>query len=132
MKLRLTDDSIRFRVSPTEVSALVAGNKLGTLVRFGPLPDQHFSCTIEQSSSHPEVFAIYSQGTISVTLPQILINGWAGTDRVAIEARQSVGDNAFLKILVEKDFQCLHPRSNPDEGEDETDRFANPGALTTA
>jgi hypothetical protein len=49
---------------------------------------------------------------------------WANSVREGIYYDQGVSEDTILKILIEKDFQCLHKRA----GEDETDNFPNPRA----
>ena len=46
------------------------------------------------------------------------------TRQVGIEHNQSIGDESALRILVEKDFRCLQPRSD----DDESDNFPNQNA----
>jgi hypothetical protein len=122
MKLRIHGNSIRFRVTQSEMAALVDGVRLKDSVQFGPAQTEILSYAVEISAQCSEVRALYSQGVIQVVLPVSLARALAGTDQVGIEHLQPVAEGVTLKILLEKDFQCFHPR----QGENESDNFPNP------
>jgi hypothetical protein len=69
-----------------------------------------------------EIGAAYGANQIKVFLPDAQATTWFETDLIGLEHNMPLGNGAFLKILVEKDFQCLTPRP----GEDEGDNFPNP------
>ena len=73
--------------------------------------------------------ARFEADCIEVTLPRALANTWADTEQVGIEAEQALDDNGgTLRLLIEKDFQCLAPR----EGEEDSDTFPHPNAASGA
>jgi len=125
MKLRIQGNSIRFRVTQSEMAALAAGGRLEESVQFGPAPSEILTYAVETSSECSDVHASYSdpKGIIQVTLPADLVRIWATTGQVGIEHSQPITRGAALKITLEKDFHCLHPGL----GEDEGDNFPNPG-----
>jgi len=57
-----------------------------------------------------------------ISVPRSIIREWAGTDQVSIHARQPTGDDGDLRILIEKDFECVD--APPDESQE--DAFPNP------
>jgi hypothetical protein len=122
MKLRIHGNSIRFRITQSEMAALVDGVRLEDSVQFGPAQTEILSYAVEISPQCSEVRALYSQGAIQVALPVNLARALAGTDQVGIEHVQSIAEGVTLKIVLEKDFQCFHPRT----GENESDNFPNP------
>jgi hypothetical protein len=122
MKLRIHGNSIRFRITQSEMAALVDGVRLEDSVQFGPAQTEILSYALEISPQCSEVRALYSQGVIQVVLPVNLARALAGTDQVGIEHVQSIAQGVALKIVLEKDFQCFHPRT----GENESDNFPNP------
>src|SRR5690606_41469691 len=63
---------------------------------------------------------------LTVTLPKATVERWTRPDEVSIRGEQPIGGGETLKILVEKDFECLTPR----EGEDQPDLFPNPAQGT--
>jgi hypothetical protein len=122
MKLRVQGSSIRFRITQSEVASLAAGARLEDSTQFGPAPSEILTYAVEVSSQCSKVRASYSKGVIQVTLPANLAQAWVRTNQVGIEYAQPLGNAAFLKIAVEKDFRCFHPG----RGENERDNFPNP------
>jgi len=122
MKLRIHGNSIRFRISQSEMAALVAGAGLEDSLQFGPAPGEKLAYILETSSRCSEVRALYSEGVIQVTIPSNLARTLESTDQIGIEHFQPIARGAGLKIILEKDFHCSHPRP----GENENDNFPNP------
>ncbi|MGH9557794.1 MAG: DUF7009 family protein [Bryobacteraceae bacterium] len=112
MKLRLFDGAVRLRLSRSEIARLAENGRVEDAVTFGP--GQRLEYAIE-SAPVPEITADFQNGRISVTAPAAAVKDWIDTDRIGIEAR---------KILIEKDFQCVHPA-----GENDMDGFPNPLAI---
>ena len=119
MKLRIQDNSIRFRLTRTEVDALSAKGSVTASVSF---PDGGMlEYSLESSSLTGQPRAQYSTDRLVVQIPQAAARHWAATEEVSITGAQPLEDGE-LSILVEKDFACLTPR----EGEDESDMFPHP------
>jgi hypothetical protein len=119
MKLRIRGNSIRLRLSRTEVEAFDRDGAVQDAVRFGP--GARLSYALERSPG--EAVSARLDGThVVVSLPASVAATWCRTDQVSVEAEQPIGDGEALRLLVEKDFTCLKTRS----GEDESDAFPNP------
>lgn len=122
MKLRVLDNSVRLRLTQTEVDNVVSNGLVRGRVRFAG--SNTFDYVLESSPATVKPEAHLSNNVLTVRIPQMDIENWAGTEQVSIESEQILDDGDRLRILVEKDFKCLSPR----EGEDESDMFAHPGA----
>ena len=122
MKLRIHGNSMRFRITQSEMAALAAGAGLEDSLQFGPAPGERLAYVLETSSQCSEIRASYSDGVIHVTIPANLARTLESTDQVGIEHVQPTAKGAGLKISLEKDFHCFHSR--PDENE--SDNFPNP------
>jgi hypothetical protein len=122
MKLRIHGNSLRFRITQGEMAALLAGARLEESVQFGPAASENLAYAVETSAQCSEVLASYSNQVIRITLPANLARTLEDADRVGIEHVQPIANGAGLKIILEKDFHCTHPRP----GETETDNFPNP------
>jgi hypothetical protein len=125
MKLRIHANSIRFRITQSEMATLGAGGRLENSVQFGPAPSELLTYAVEVSSQCSEVRTSYSEGVIRVTIPANLARTLESPDQVGIEHVQPIAKGAPLKIILEKDFHCSHPR--PDENE--SDNFPNPNKV---
>ena len=118
MKLRIQGNSLRFRLSQSEVAVLDSKGRLEESVQITPAASDVFIYALETSSQSKEVRAWQSDRKMGVILPKQLVRSWASTDQVGIEQIQPVGAGAHLRIAVEKDFDCLHPGTHHHEGHD--------------
>jgi len=118
MKLRINGNSIRLRLSRSEVAHFEATGHIEDAVEFGPLSKFSYGITAVEDSA---LYTSYSGDGIQVKVPGHLAQDWTRTDRVAISAEQPLENNKTLQILIEKDFQCMHKTGDPD-----ADAYPNP------
>ena len=120
MKLRVRDNSIRLRLTQSEVElARTDGLVRGRVPLAG---GNNFDYVLESSPATVKPEAHISNNVLTVRIPEPEIQSWSGSEAVSIAATQNLGDGSELEILVEKDFACLTPR----EGEDESDMYPHP------
>jgi len=120
MKLRIRDNSLRLRLTRSEVEQLDSGGTVSARIAF--TGDSTLGYAIESSPACVAPTALFEDQRIVVRLPASVVEGWAATDQVSIRDEQRLSSGDTLVILIEKDFACPKPR----EGEDEADMFANP------
>jgi hypothetical protein len=123
MKIRIKGNTLRLRLTQTEVENVNAGQVVEENVPFGK-GQPTFSYAVSPESETDKILVSYLDNTIRSVLPQKQAHQWAITDQVSLEENIEWEDGTTLQILVEKDFQCLHKRPAEDEG----DNFPNPGA----
>jgi hypothetical protein len=112
MKLRLHAGSLRLRLSQAEVARLHDTGKVEDAVVFAPGKELHYA--LETGAACTD--AAFSDDHIVVRVPTRIAMQWIESDQTGIEASTET-----LKLLIEKDFQCLH--RDPEPGEDS---FPNP------
>jgi hypothetical protein len=120
VKLRILDDSIRLRLSQSDVRQVEETGLVEGRTHFpgGAV----FTYALQVLDPGPAA-AAYSADRLVVSLPQTEIVQWANDDAaVSIQSEIELPDGDSLRLLVEKDFQCLTER--PDE--DQSDLFTNP------
>lgn len=122
LKLRIRDNSIRLRLSQTEVESVNANGLVRGRVPFAG--SNSFDYVLESSPATVRPEAHISNNVLTVRIPQLDIKQWAESEQVSIASDQVLDGGEQLKILIEKDFACLAPR----EGEDESDMFPHPDA----
>ncbi len=123
MKLRIEGNSLRLRVSPTEVKRLLAGEHLEGSIQFAPAASARFNYSLQKDFSVTSPTVRYAENEVSVFLPVDQANVWGGSDAVGIAEDIDLGDLGKLALLIEKDFACL------DRGDEENrDTFPNPNA----
>ncbi|MGZ3651319.1 MAG: DUF7009 family protein [Bdellovibrionota bacterium] len=117
MKLRIRGDSIRLRLTRTEVAAVAQGQIVQEFTSFpGGI---RFAYCLEPQPLAAGIEASFRDGRIAVTVPLAQAIAWAEGESVALQ-----NSAEELSILIEKDFACLKPRAF--EKEDESDMFPNP------
>ncbi|SDF37001.1 DUF7009 family protein [Terriglobus roseus] len=125
MKLRIKDNSIRFRLLRTEVQKLAEEGKIESHTLLSATdPAGRLSYSIEHSSQY-KVIAVKLGGlSICVTAPTENIVAWAKDDSATgLYVDQEVYGGETLHITLEKDFACID-RSDADN----IDTFENPNA----
>jgi hypothetical protein len=126
MKLRIKGDSLRLRVSRSEVARLLAGDCLEETIHFAPEACAKFTYALRQEPSVSRPTVQYTENRVAVLIPADQANGWGSSDQVGIAEDISLGNLGSLALLIEKDFACLD-RSD----EDNEDTFPNPNPGTT-
>ena len=119
MKLRIRGNSIRLRLTRSEVRRLADNGTVEEWTDFGG--GRRFGYGL-RADDVPAPAASFDDRTVLVRLPRDAARRWADGDQVGIEGTQPVGGGATLKILVEKDFVCIDGPA--DENQD--DAFPNP------
>jgi hypothetical protein len=125
MKLRIKGDSLRVRVSRSEVARLLAGDCLEETVHFTPETRAKFTYALRQDASLSRPAVEYTENRVMILMPADLANEWGVTDQVGIAEDISLGNLGSLALLIEKDFACL------DRSDEDDDSFPNPNAGTT-
>jgi hypothetical protein len=122
MKLRIFDDSLRLRLSRSELEQLRTLGRVEAAIGFGPGPEQQLVYALVVAPGAHRITATLTEREIVVTLPKAMADAWVAGDAVGLEAQQSLGPGRTLALLIEKDFKCLQPRP----GEESYDGFPNP------
>jgi hypothetical protein len=126
MKLRFKGNTLRVRVSRSEVARLLAGDRLEETIHFTPEPAAKFTYALQQVQSLSRPTVQYKENSVVILIPADQASAWGTTDQVGIAEDIGLGNLGSLAILIEKDFACLD-RSE----EDNEDTFPNPNAGTT-
>lgn len=122
MKLRILENSVRLRLTQSEVQALGEHGHVEARIRFRP--GEYLVYKLEASAGVDHLAVRYGGDHLTVLVPAAQVAPWVETDQVSLEGTQRVDANEVLSILVEKDFQCLHgPAHRRDD-----DAFPHPEA----
>jgi hypothetical protein len=123
MKVRIKGDSLRLRISRSEVARFLKGDCLEETIHFAPAACARFTYALRQDGLIGRPTVDYTENRAAVLIPAHQANVWAITDQVGISEEISLGGLGSLQLLIEKDFACLD-RSD----EDNLDTFPNPNA----
>ena len=120
MKIRIKGDTVRLRLTKTEVNEFGTKGFVEESTQFGA--DSKLVYTLKKSDCD-ELEASFNHNKIEVRVPHNMASKWVDTEQVGMNNNEN--DNT-LKILIEKDFACLTERV----GEDESDMFPHPEGET--
>ena len=118
MKLRIKGNSIRIRLSKTEVDELVSGMSLTDGTNFGK---SILSYRVQAVKNGNSLNASFENNVITMFVPTSLLAEWATNSVVGFESRMPLENEGELHLLLEKDFKCLDKTM-----EDQSDFFENP------
>ena len=121
MKLRIKGNSLRLRLSKTEVKKLAVAKYLEERTLFGR---NIFGYALQVKDAGDELSADFDGSKITVFIPEIFIKDWAVNNVTGFNTMAQVNDAGSLYILVEKDFQCLDETT-----EDQSDNYENPNKI---
>ncbi|MEM9672755.1 MAG: hypothetical protein AAF992_09185 [Bacteroidota bacterium] len=105
MKIRISDNSIRLRLSRTDVAQLKEHKQVTGKTAF---PGQEvFRYTLQSETGLDTIKATFMQGEITITVPQSQADMIANSDQIGIEDYLENGTDEKLFLLIEKDLKCL-------------------------
>lgn len=112
MKLRIKDNSVRYRLTRSEVATLAAEGRLAAYTAFA---GKAFTYAIEAVDGDRMTADFVGNG-ILLNMPKAMIETLYNTDKVGFDDRSGP-----VSLLVEKDFACI---DNTEE--DQSDNYPNP------
>jgi hypothetical protein len=118
MKIRIKGNSLRYRLTRSEVDQFVSKGCVEEDVNFGN--STLYYCL--KKSAQDQLSASFIDNKITLYFPSSFISKWMSPEKIGFEYNMEVpGSNQPLYLLVEKDFTCLD-KSN----EDQSDNYPNP------
>jgi hypothetical protein len=112
MKIRIKGNSLRYRLTRTEVEQFSTKGHIEETIDFG---NSQLIYALKLSKGG-ELSANFKDNTITMHMPENIAKEWTGTDRVGFES-----NDGKIYLLVEKDFKCLD-----NVAEDQSDNYPNP------
>ena len=120
MKVRISGNSIRFRLKKSEVQQFQEKGTLAEVTEFGIEEEDRLTFTLSTVASRTFTI-LYSKNTIVINVPETIAKKWTGTEMVGFDELIDTGKGKTIKILVEKDFKCLDGSDVENE-----DSYVNP------
>jgi len=119
MKLRIRNNSLRLRITKTELKTFAAERKVACTINFPDGEKMRYELAWSEDESYDACFV---GGNIFVAVAKSAGQKWLEESEVSIDHKLAISDGSLFRLLVEKDFQCLSERKE----EDESDMFINP------
>jgi hypothetical protein len=123
MKLRLKGNTVRFRLTKTEVKLIGDEGYLKEQTEF--FPDTFFYA-VKSDDSVNELMADFKNGGITLLIPEAWAKDWVNSEQVGFEGWMKTKEDKSIYLLLEKDFKCLDETT-----EDQSDNFENPNVACT-
>jgi len=118
MKIRIKGNSIRFRLTQSEVKQLSETGSITETTEFG---SNTFHYQVELTTSVKNLEASYSNAKMVIVVPETDGKNWFHNNTVGFEHEMQLPGGKKLHLLLEKDFTCLENRA-----EDQSDNYPNP------
>jgi hypothetical protein len=112
MKIRIKGNSLRYRLSKSDVDKFLATGYIEETTDFG----MHTLTYALQKNRLNNLSALFEKNKITLFMPEFMAIQWAKTESVGFEYQYN-----SLFLLVEKDFKCLD-----NVAEDQSDNYPNP------
>lgn len=124
MKLRILGNSMRLRVTRSELQRLQAGGTVEECIHFSAAPEACLTYALAVAAGETPVRVEYGSQRVAIVLSHEQLRTWSQPEEVGIYTSLESGSSEGLELVIEKDFACLnqsHPKNadafpNPDAG----------------
>ena len=120
MKLRIKGNSVRIRLSVTEVETLSSGTPLRESTAFAGGKLEYSVEPVDAACMN----ATFENNRITLLVPQNYLVNWPSNSVVGFDESVAISHAESLRLLLEKDFKCLDVSE-----EDQADYFENPSKV---
>lgn len=117
MKLRIKGNSIRYRLTKTDIQELGEKEYVEDRTEVGP---DLFVYSL-QGYDELNINATLGLNKLTIYMPKSMIREWISTERVGYNHTMNLASGNKLHLLLEKDFKCLDETI-----EDQSDNYENP------
>ena len=118
MKLRIKGNSLRIRLSRSEVDSLSMDGYLEDKTEFG---NGAFVYALQSKAGIPALEAGFADNIMTMYVPAEIPAAWAVNETVGYSNNMQLPGGKELFLLLEKDFKCV---DNTEE--DQTDNYEHP------
>lgn len=119
MKIRIKGNSIRYRLTKTDIAHFKTVGFIEESTEFFNGPSFHYR--LESKAGIQNMEASFSGNTICIFVQKRIAEEWTSTEVVGFDTTMNIGDGKELFLLIEKDFVCLDHTL-----EDQRDNYTNP------
>src|SRR5271155_5926405 len=107
MKLRIKGNSLRLRVSRSELARFQAEGRIEETIHFSAAPEATLTYALESSFRPSPVTVRYGTREVTVILSKDRTRIWSDQSEVGVYTTVDIGPAGSLEVAVEKDFACL-------------------------
>ncbi|TMU56146.1 DUF7009 family protein [Flagellimonas algicola] len=119
MKIRIKGNSVRYRLTKTEVETFCKTGYYEERTEFNTKTFTYALKAVDVDNLGAE----FMEDTVTLLVPKKWSSNWFENNRVGFENTMILNNKSELFLLVEKDFACLDNTT-----EDQSDNYPNPKA----
>ncbi len=123
MKIRIRDNSIRLRLTRSEVERFGKDKYIKGITEFG---DAVFTYAMCIDGAVTEISADLTDNKITMHIPASIAETFLATDAVGFQNEQLLANGKKLFLLFEKDFKCMDDEVLGDQ----SDNYENPSVAS--
>ena len=119
MKIRIKENSVRFRLTPTDVKKFCEEGGIEETTQFS-------STTFRYGVKQKQIEKLqvdFKDSAITLYVPESFAKDWHDNNVVGLDHHEELANGGAFYLLLEKDFACLDHTH-----EDQTDKYPNPKA----
>jgi len=120
MKIRIKGNSVRIRLSRTEITRFEQEGYIEASTAFVSNVFT-YALQVRPDEMGHELSADFKDCVLTMYLPEKMAKQWVSSDTVGFNTWMDVDNGEKLYLLLEKDFKCLD-----ETVEDQSDNFENP------
>ncbi len=124
MKLRIKGNSLRLRLTRSEVAKLLDAGHVEETIHFSPEEQSRLTYSLRVEPDLTSATLRYQRPEVVVVLSTKEATSWAQDNQVGIYATVDLGPRGALDLIVEKDFACVDGSDA-----DNLDTFPNPAGV---
>ena len=121
MKIRIRGNSVRFRLTKTEVKNLCEKGISKEKTAFN---ESNFVYAVKVSDAHENLHASFLNQGIVLFINKKILGDWYENEQVGFYHTQGLDNGEQLTLTLEKDFVCMDQTL-----EDQSDNYPNPKLL---
>jgi len=118
MKIRIKGNSVRFRLTKTEVGTFCKTGLFEEQTDFG---ETLFKYRLKAIPQEELLNISFENNTITLYANEEEVKGWHKTSRISFEYSVKKNKSTAMLLLLEKDFVCMDATV-----EDQSDNYPNP------
>ena len=115
MKIRMLNNSIRFRLKEPEVKLFRQTGSITEALEFGAAAEDQLRFTL-QAVPDASLSASFQHNAVTIYVPLATAEKWTGSDMIGFDGSIDTAKGKIIRVLVEKDFKCLDGREEDNEG----------------
>ncbi|MBT0606723.1 DUF7009 family protein [Aequorivita echinoideorum] len=118
MKIRIRDNSVRLRLTKTDIRNLRDNHLVSSKTEFSQV--EIFEYELRSDTAYTEISAKFKEGKITIQIPLRDAEILTETEEITIRGTQNNGMDSQLSLLIEKDLECIDATD-----EDQSDMYEN-------